>query len=305
MRENSQKNLELEVRIGQFTSENDFISGYSAEFMSLITRMLKRLQKNTEVLKSTWKMVEPKYTMLRCEFDRGLRKTARPNFEEEYITKKRIGKIDILTDRQYHLRISLSEETKVDMVKSHPMYEVVKKQAPKSLRYIQRASFLEVIPAIHPSCTCGGQIDPERYFLKNVASALKKPNFDKAELMALFERGLDQIQKHRLTVEKSPLPFTICENCSIVFQWDISKVSAEAPTKKKSTENPCTYHCEIELKTKLFPIEDKTVQAQQNALIADLLIARGRALLGTSVLDSNHQPQPLPPAKLLLINKDV
>jgi len=244
IRENHKDDLELELRVGKFTSENEFVSGYTHDHMDLINRLLQRLKKNTEHsdYKKTWTM-EPKYLMMRCQFAKNIRKTCRPSYREEFLMKKLVGKIDIHTDRQYHLRASLIKEIQIDCNQSQ--YEYLKKTAPISVRYIQRASFQEVVPYI----------------------------------------GSQDLKE-------------------IVFQYDISKVSEAAPTKKKCTEIPCTYHCELELKTKLIPIPDKKVETQQNYLIADMLISRARALLGTSHLDSEKVLRPLPPAKLLVINKD-
>lgn len=245
-RENHQENLEFEVRVGQFNNESEFLSGYTHDHVKLINRLMQRLQKNTthDELKQTWHMSE-KFVVMRCEYDKGIRKTCRPNFPEEYMMKKRVGKLDLMTNRQYHLRASLSKESPIDV--QQPGYEYLKKSAPNSMRYISRASFLETVPYVGS--------------------------------------------------HSNELP-------SIVFQYDISKVSESASTKKKCTESPCTYHCEIELKTKLIPIQDKNIENQHNSLIADLILARACALLGTSYLDSNQVLQPLPRAKLLLINKD-
>jgi len=246
LRQNSTKDMELEIRVGQFTSENDFQSGYAHEHLKLINRMLQRLQKNTEhnELKHKWSM-EPKYMMMRCEYPQGLRKTCRPSFPEEYLIKKRIGKIDVLTDRQYHLRFSLSEEQKIEITKNDSLYETVKQHPPLSVRYMQRANFVEKVPC---------------------------PSGNPANL--------------------------------IEFKWEIAKVSSSASNKKKSTELPCTYHCEIELKTKLFPIQDPEEEDLKNSLLADLIIARAKSLLGTTYIE-NQTFTNLPPAKLTILTKDV
>jgi hypothetical protein len=247
MRNNHGENLELEVRVGQFTTDNNFQPGYTHEHLKVINRLLQRMQKNTEhhEMKQTWSM-EDKYMVMRCEYDKGVRKTCRPKFPEEYMVKKRVGKIDMITDRQYHLRFSLSRETNIQLTRNHHLYETVKRNPPKSVRYLLRASFTENVPA---------------------ASGNPEDDF--------------------------------------CFQWDISKVSDPASNKKKSTEAPCTYHCEIEVKTKLLPLDDKEKEHQQDCLLADLLIARARAFLGTTYLQTNQEPRSLPPAKLVILTKDV
>jgi len=247
MRTNHGENLELEVRVGQFTTDNQFHPGYTHEHLKVINRLLQRMQHNTEheTMKQHWSM-EDKYMVMRCEYDKGVRKTCRPTFPETYMVKKRVGKIDMITDRQYHLRFSLSRETAIQLTRNHHLYDTVKRNPPKSVRYLLRASFVEKVPSL---------------------------SGDSAD--------------------------------DFSFQWDISKVSDTASNKKKSTESPCTYHCEIEVKTKLLPLADKEKEHQQDCLLADLLIARSKALLGTTYLQKDQPPRSLPPAKLVILTKDV
>lgn len=246
-RQNHTEQMEIEARVGKFTHEHEFVAGYPKEQIPLITKMLERMQKNATVMddprapRNKWEMI-PKYYMVRGSYDHGLRRTCRPNqTEPEFVLKKQVGKLDLLTDRSYHLRISLCKESTVEMNKSHPMYETVTKKPPLSVRYVQRASFVERVPAFE--------------------------NFPE-----------------------------------IVFQWDISKTSPEAPTKAKASESPCMYHCECELQTKLFPVENKLLERQQDEYIAQMLICRASALLGTSYKSAQGQLVPLPPAKLVVIN---
>lgn len=249
IRDNPDKNIELEVRVGQFTSENNFKAGYSHEHLKLIYRMLQRLTKNTkhEELKKTWTK-EPEYMMMRCEYPDDLRKTCRPPFPEEYMIKKKYEKIDVLTDRQYHLRFSLSDEQKNDITKNPTLYESIKQNPPTSVRYIYKHCFQEIVPA----CT-------------DIKDAKDTGNTKDA----------------KDTKEET-----------IIFHWEISKVSDPAPNKKKSTETPCTYHCELELKTKLLPIQNETEAMLKNTLLADLILSRAKALLGTTYIVVLQPPKP-------------
>jgi hypothetical protein len=152
MRKNHTQNLEFEIRVGQFTSENEFEPGFRHEHIAMVSRLRSRIEKNTESL-PTWSILEPMYMMMRCEFDGGIRKTCRQKPQEgiateEYMMKQRIGKVDIMTDRPYHFRASVSRETKLNMTSSHHMYKTVTQSPPKSIRYVLRASFIEAIPTI-------------------------------------------------------------------------------------------------------------------------------------------------------------
>ncbi len=228
------ESLELEVRVGKFTSEHDFVAGYPKELIPLVTKLLSRLSKSAQVDPTRWQSI-PKYQMIRAFHDKGLRQTCRPGHEAEFTLKQQIGKLDLMTDRSYHLRVSLCKENTIEMTKNHPMYNTVTKNPPVSVRYVQRASFLETV------------------------------------------------------------------NSEIIFQWDISKTSSEAPNKIKAAESPCSYHCEVELKTKLAPLEDKVAEKSQDELITDLLLTRAQSFLGTTFV-SKGQFLPLPPPKLVIIN---
>jgi hypothetical protein len=247
MRNNSQENLELEVRVGQFSNESEFQSGYTREHLQIIPRLLARLQKNTEhpELKKFWTS-EPKYMLMRLQFDNDLRRTIRPSFPADFVVKKRIGKLDILTDRQYHLRVSLSRENTIEITKAHPMYDTVTKHPPKSVRYIYRAVFTEKVPSVSGH-------DDENY----------------------------------------------------TFNWEISKVSNSAGNKKKSTETECFYHCELELCTKLSPIANTEEETEKNSLLADLILARAKALLGTTYYDNTNSLKKIPDSRLTLLTKDI
>lgn len=246
MRANHTQNMELEIRVGKFSTDNCFHPGFSADHRILINRMGNRMHKNTihPEMKHLWSST-PQSLVMRCEYEKGVRKTVKPNHEEEIIVKQRIGKIDITTDREYHLRFSLSRETKINLTPKHHLFNTVNQGPPLSVRYLMRSTFTEKIPSVTK--------DPEDDFC---------------------------------------------------LQWDISKVSERAATKEKSTKSPCTFHCEIELKSQLKPLADKAKEEQQDQLLADLLLARARAVLGTSYIQGDSL-RPLPPAKLMILTKDV
>ncbi len=242
LRNNKDDDIELEVRVGQYTSENEFISGYTAEHQKLVSRMIKRFQKSCEMNGERWRAESEKpISMMRSEYEKGIRMTSIPNRPTKYDMKQRIINLDIMTDRQFHLRTSLSKENKVDTATEN----ACKTQEPKSIRLMQRMTFYETVPGYGDFPT-------------------------------------------------------------VVFAFDITKVSGNGRTKIESTKGDASYHCELELKTKLLPLEDKAKEASQDSLIGDMIIARARALLGTSYMDgASGILRPLPPPELILINKDL
>lgn len=155
VRKNHADNLEFEVRIGQFTVDNEFEPGYRYDHLPVVARLRARMENNTKDarLSSQWKVAEPMYKMIRCEYEGGVRRTCRQREpdkpeSEEYLMKRRMGKVDILTDRPYHFRASVSRETRLHITPSHHMYQTVTQNPPKSVRFVQRASFLETVPAL-------------------------------------------------------------------------------------------------------------------------------------------------------------
>lgn len=87
------------------------------------------------------------------------------------------------------------------------------------------------------------------------------------------------------------------------FQWDLSKVSPSAPTKKNATNVPCRYHCEIELITPLTTLGSEQLDNQHDELVTDMLLSRARAVLGTSYIQ-NQQHTSLPLAQLFILKKE-
>ena len=240
VRKNYKEELELEVRVGQYTTDSlDFISGYAHEHLKVVNRLIQRIEKNTQVLHDTWTVADQKHMLIRCDYANNIRKTCRDQHEEEYMEKKRIFKLDLLSNRQYHIRVAVSRETKL---KEIPVS--LTKEAPKSVRYLLRASFKERIPSF----------------------ATQFPELE--------------------------------------FRYDLSKVSESAKNKQKAAERPCAYHVELELLTRLLPIENKELEAQQDLLITDMIIVRMQAILGGYKIDEAGNNTPLPPASFKIFSKD-
>lgn len=237
------KKCELEIRVGQYTTDtHEFQPGYTADHAQVVTRLLTRLQNNSTHMKQTWEMQMP-YIMVRAEYD-GIRQTSRPPFADEFTSKKALHQLNVLTERPYHLRVALNEETDIDMTPKHPMYDKVAKQPPNGVRIIQRATFIE-------RCVIPGE------------------NFG----------GSDPLE--------------------LSFGWDISKVSESKPDKEQAANSRYTYHCEVELLTRLVSLASKTVEEAQNGIIADMMWARGCALLGTTLYKTG---EPLPSSKFSILS---
>jgi hypothetical protein len=152
MRAVPSEHLELEVRVGQVSANNTFVAGYANEHRNLITKLSDRLQHNvthsplSSPLGYTYEWTAgPDLLILRCEYENGLRRSIIPNQPPEYQLKKRLGKVDLVTDRPYHLRWALSEEKPVVMDSTYKDYNMVKKNPPKTFRYYQRKSFFETV----------------------------------------------------------------------------------------------------------------------------------------------------------------
>lgn len=146
VRERHKEDIEMELRIGQFTNNGEFFPGYQHQNKAVISRLLKRLEKNSKDI-NTWENVK-QYVFIRAEYPNGIRQTCIPKQENSktFSIKKRLGKVDISTDRIYDLRFSLCRETPVQISKDHAIHEMVKKNKPESVRVMQRASFTEEIP---------------------------------------------------------------------------------------------------------------------------------------------------------------
>jgi hypothetical protein len=134
--------MELEMRIGQFTTGGQFTPGYTSENRHIIQRLLRRLEKNCQD-KDNWTN-DKQYMFIRAEYPNGIRRTCIPNNPDKtlLIEKKRLGKIDLNTDRNYDIRFSLCSEA---VVTSDQVLSMVKINKPESVRMIQRASFIETI----------------------------------------------------------------------------------------------------------------------------------------------------------------
>jgi len=120
---------------------------------------------------------------------------------------------------------------------------------------------------------------------------------------------------HALVKQKAPLSVRAMRRRSyietaavgsetVVFRYDVSKVSNPMPNKKQACDpkNISRYHVELELVTKLLPLSDKECEAQQNQLIAESFLHRTKLLLG-SFAWKGDQKQALLPVQLSLVHE--
>ena len=143
VREHHNEDIELELRIGQFTVNGEFFPGYQYQNRSVISRLIQRMEKNCESM-GEWEN-NKQYMFIRAEYPNSVRQTCVPNSPKVFTLKKRLGKVDISTDRIYDVRFSLCKETPIRLASNHAIHEMVKRDKPLSVRMIQRASFIETI----------------------------------------------------------------------------------------------------------------------------------------------------------------
>jgi hypothetical protein len=133
---NSPDQLELEIRVGAFGQDHSFTPGYS--HVPVISKMMKRLRNNTLKLK-TWTELAKVPIFNSGEYPNNVRKRVPLN---QLITKRKLAKIDIQSDRGMGLRVCLSSEIPVT---DPQVIQDCEKNAPISLRIINRASFVQKI----------------------------------------------------------------------------------------------------------------------------------------------------------------
>jgi mRNA capping enzyme, beta chain len=139
MRSKNSENLELEIRVGSFASDQTFHPGYS--HVPLMRRMTKRLETNCSKLNS-WTAL-PQISFLSGEYLNNIRKRVAPQQIPIIIQKRKLAKIDISSDRLMGLRVSLSEE--IPVAASKLLDAQNKEQEPIQVRCIYRASFQQKI----------------------------------------------------------------------------------------------------------------------------------------------------------------
>jgi hypothetical protein len=239
IRKGDQSKLELEVRVGKFSTNHNFVPGYTVDHRILVNKMINRLETNCAEMPN-WKMV-PKEMFIRCFYSNNLRKTCIPNKKQTFMVKTRLSTLDILTERPYSIRIMLSNEDVISMTNNHVLYQASIKEAPVSMRFYLRATFIETV----------------------------------------------QITRDGNIIE-------------FVFAYDVSKVSVNGKNKMTTTKEPCDYHVEIELKSKLNPVDNPV----ENALLCDLILARAKAVVGTYE-KKNNIFQKLPDCKFVMLSHHI
>ena len=143
-RDNNAKKMKLEVCIGQFMTNGNFVPGYNHCFRHVINRLLKRLEKNCEDL-DCWNDVR-KHVFIRAKYPNGVIQTCDPNKENRsFIIQKCVDSIDVRTSHPCDLKVQLSTETPVDPQKDSDICYLVKNNKPDSVRMLQRASFTETV----------------------------------------------------------------------------------------------------------------------------------------------------------------
>lgn len=151
---------EFEVRVGEFVSgemdgEEDikggggyhFKAGWDHAHFQGLSHLLESLRKQCEKNPARWQS-ENKIMFLKNDYGDNVLKIIESNKPSEPIVvrkTKNIRRIDIQTDRPYHVRVSLSREERLHVTENHPLYNKLNKEAPLSVRVGVRESFEETV----------------------------------------------------------------------------------------------------------------------------------------------------------------
>ena len=83
---------------------------------------------------------------------------------------------------------------------------------------------------------------------------------------------------------------------NVVFQYDLTQLSRRENNKRNCAGSPCSWHSEIELKTKLQPLANKIQERSQDEWVAKLFLVRAGLMLGSHYTDpqkkTNHLLKP-------------
>jgi hypothetical protein len=144
MRSKNSEHLELEIRLGTFSQDHHFTPGFHHTQRQIIQKALDRFRTNGTKLKDWTTLPELNYIV--SEYGDNIRTIVNPGSPLKTQKKKKLVTLDLTTDRSHGFRICLSEE--MDLTEhTHPdIFTMIKKQAPLSVRFVQRASFLTRIP---------------------------------------------------------------------------------------------------------------------------------------------------------------
>lgn len=243
--------LELEVRVGQMTTNYQFLPGYPYNHRQTCSKLIKRMNENCKVqqfnrqgCRYQWSKIDS-FQFLRSHYPNNLRTTNIPNKPKSYMVKNRIACVDVESDRDFHIRIALSTEEKVNMNRQHPMYNNINRKPPSFVRMGQRWSFIE-------------------------------------------------------TVQCESFP-----DWSFQFRYDITKLTVAGSNKAECRKEPCTYHVEMELYSKVVHSLTEQKNEVYLNLLSDFILARIEKLLLTHAkipTDTHSIVLPKPKFQILKTN---
>ncbi len=116
---------------------------------------------------------------------------------------------------------------------------------------------------------------------------------------------------HALVKQTQPLSVRLCLRHSftetmtlgseeVMVRYDITRTTLPCKTKIEAFKAAAIFQVELELVSKLRPWSDKTVESDQNRLVAQALLARAVALLGSFTVENDQRRALLPPRIALL-----
>lgn len=126
--------LEIELRLGRFATNNHFTPGYSCR--DLANKLMCALAKNCQH-KLGWTEIK-KHQFMTATFPKNIRKRTHILKPPEIVRKNKITTLDIGSDREYGLRLAVSEEIPI----RDNFYDT---EEPMNLRITERASFIQTL----------------------------------------------------------------------------------------------------------------------------------------------------------------
>ena len=143
-RTRTQPGSQLAIRVGHFGTNGEFINGYQYEHMTLVSK-LRACLKKTCAERSNW-ACEPDILLMRSDYTDQVRSTTTVSQNTLIVTKKtRLQHLGVSTNREYDLLVSLTHETVITPDQNSELFRVMNRREPKSVRFIQKALYQEVV----------------------------------------------------------------------------------------------------------------------------------------------------------------
>jgi hypothetical protein len=140
--------LELELRLGQFSAEGRFTPGFTHDHIQVVQRLLKRFHFMSQHHSAQW-TTHPQHVYVRSFYENNIRHTHSPSSTVQAVeSKTKLTSLDIGTSRPYQLRCCLSQEQALTThaATTATTTATTPPQPPLRVQLAQRASFTELVP---------------------------------------------------------------------------------------------------------------------------------------------------------------